>query len=100
MKNFRTYQLAIKFYHSTQEINLSGCLRNQLDRAASSIVLNLAEGYGRSTRKDQKRFFDIALGSLRECQAVLEITVPDNQSAKIFAEKLAAHIFCLIKALS
>ena len=71
-----------------------------LDKSfAFHYQLNLAEGYGRSTRKDQKRFFDIALGSLRECQAVLEIT-GENQTPKILADKLAAHIFCLIKALS
>ena len=97
MKNFRTYQLAIKFYHSTQEINLSGCLKNQLDRAASSIVLNLAEGYGRSSGRDQIRFYRIAFGSLRECQAVLELAKGDNQRIKITADTLAAHLYRLIQ---
>ena len=97
MKNFRTYQLAIKFYHSTQEINLANTLRNQLDRAASSIVLNLAEGYGRSSGRDQTRFYRIAFGSLRECQAVLELAKGDNQGVKIDADKIAAHLYRLIQ---
>ena len=67
MNDFRTYQLAVRFYHLSAKLNLKGALRSQLDRAASSIALNLAEGRGRRTLKDQKRFFDIAVGSVREC---------------------------------
>ncbi|MBX7138295.1 MAG: four helix bundle protein, partial [Oligoflexia bacterium] len=40
-------------------------------RATLSIALNLAEGRGKPTRKDQLRFFSIAFGSVRECQAIL-----------------------------
>jgi hypothetical protein len=38
-------------------------LRNQLLRAASSVKLNLGEGYGRIQKGDQRRFFEIALGN-------------------------------------
>ena len=38
-----------------------------------SIALNLAEGKGRFTPKDQKRFYSIALGSTREVQALVKI---------------------------
>ena len=69
----------------------------QLSRAASSIALNLAEGAGRSTRKDQARFFQIAFGSLRECQAILDLAADDAACAKENADVLAAHIYRLIK---
>ena len=42
---------------------------------SSSIALNLAEGSGRATEGDQRRFYSIALGSLRECEAIIE---PEN----------------------
>ena len=66
MKNFRTFQLAVDFYRQVQHLKISGPARDQLHRAALSISLNLAEGTGRSTRKDQLRFFHIAMGSTRE----------------------------------
>ena len=96
-KNFRTYALAVEFYHSSMTINLPRHLKDQLDRAASSIVLNLAEGSGRSSKKEQKRFFEIAFGSLRESQAVLDLAIPPAREAATCADKLAAHLYCLIR---
>ncbi len=49
--------------------------RDQLDRASTSIVLNLAEGNGRFTSADRCRFFDIARGSALECSAALDLLV-------------------------
>jgi len=50
-----------------------GALREQLDRASVSIVLNIAEGAGRGTPADKAHFFAIARGSATECAAVLEL---------------------------
>lgn len=52
-----------------------GEVRDQLDRAATSIPLNIAEGNGKFTPKDRCRFFDIARGSALECAAALDILV-------------------------
>src|SRR5262245_62093751 len=46
-------------------------LKQQLERAALSIVANLAEGVGKEGA-DQKRFFGIARGSNYECGALVE----------------------------
>jgi four helix bundle protein len=48
-------------------------LRDQLDRASVSIVLNIAEGAGRQGSADRARFFAIARGSAMECAAILDI---------------------------
>ena len=47
----------------------------QLDRASTSIPLNIAEGNGRFTSSDRCRFFDIARGSTLECAAALDVLV-------------------------
>jgi len=41
-------------------------LADQLLRAVGSISANIAEGYSRSSGKDQARFYEYALGSARE----------------------------------
>ena len=93
MKNFRTYQLAIAFNRKATALKLPGYLKDQLRRAASSIALNLAEGAGRFGQKDQKRFFQIAFASLRECQAVLDIEDIRDTQLRELADSLGAHLY-------
>jgi four helix bundle protein len=52
-----------------------GDVRDQLDRASTSIPLNIAEGNGKYGPKDRCRFFDIAHGSALECAAGLDVLV-------------------------
>jgi four helix bundle protein len=56
-----------------QKLPKTIAVRDQLDRAGTSIVLNLAEGNGKFTRPDRCRFFDIARGSALECAAALDV---------------------------
>jgi four helix bundle protein len=48
-------------------------LRDQLDRASISIVLNTAEGCGRRSPADEARFYSMARGSATECAAILDL---------------------------
>ena len=98
MKAFRTYQIAVSFYRMSATLQLSRPLRDQFARASASIVLNLAEGSGRSSKADQKRFYDIAFGSLRECQAVLDLADLTQSPTAALADTLAAHLFKLIRS--
>ena len=41
-------------------------LISQMKRSAVSVTSNIAEGFGRSTKKDKIRFYTIAIGSLYE----------------------------------
>ena len=43
-------------------------IADQLFRAASNISSNVAEGYSRGTGKDRARFYEYALGSVREAR--------------------------------
>ena len=63
----------------------TGDVRDQLDRASTSIPLNIAEGNGKYTLKDRCRFFDIAHGSALECAAGLDILVA---KAKVAPEQI------------
>jgi len=48
-------------------------LTSQMRRAAASIPSNIAEGYGRETRKEMARYLAISIGSLYEFQTQIEI---------------------------
>ncbi|MEK6259613.1 MAG: four helix bundle protein [Planctomycetota bacterium] len=52
-------------------------LTNQIRRASVSISSNIAEGSGRSSRKDFARFVEIAFGSLLE--TVSQFTIAKRQ---------------------
>lgn len=46
-------------------------LTSQMRRSAISIPANIAEGYGRTTRRDYAHFIGIAFGSSRELETLL-----------------------------
>jgi four helix bundle protein len=48
-------------------------MADQMRRAVLSIPINIAEGNGRSTDADKRRFFIIARGSCFELVALLEL---------------------------
>jgi len=48
-------------------------LRDQLDRAGTSVVLNIAEGGGEFSRLEKQRFYRFAKRSATESAAVLDI---------------------------
>ena len=47
--------------------------KDQLDRASTSIPLNIAEGNGKFSARDRARFFEMARGSALECAACLDV---------------------------
>lgn len=51
----------------------SSDLGDQLQRAATSIVLNIAEGAGEFSSKEKARFYRIASRSAAECAAALDL---------------------------
>ena len=81
-----------------------GEVKDQLDRASTSIPLNIAEGNGKYSPKDRCRFFDIAHGSALECAAGLDILVakakltPDEiRPGKERLQKIVRMLMGLIK---
>jgi four helix bundle protein len=48
-------------------------LSDQLRRASVSAAANIAEGHGRSTRRDYRHFVGLSYASLMECDALLVV---------------------------
>jgi len=94
MKKFESYQLALELYHGCEGLKLPSHLRDQLLRASLSIVLNLAEGSGKPTLKDKRRFYAIALGSCRETQALLHVT--RNEILFALANRVGGCLYRLV----
>lgn len=93
LQNFRTYQLALDLYKVVRAIPAPAYIRDQLQRASLSVVLNLAEGSAKPTPKERRRFYSIALASLRETQALLQIL--DRQVAFQLSDTVGACLYRL-----
>ena len=96
-KHFRTFDLAVKFYHASRCLPFRSYAKDQLRRAAHSIALNLAERRGKRTVKDQKRFFHNALGSVRECQAILTLEGMEGTEEWNLLDRLGGSLYRLIE---
>jgi len=86
-EKLNVYQRSLQFVVWTTEL-LEGIptrlsAHGQLERASTSIPLNIAEGNGRYSASDRCRFFDIARGSALECAAALDVLV----AKKVLMEK-------------
>lgn len=77
-EKLRAYQQAIGFIVWCEEILQRApkkiAVYDQLDRASTSIALNIAEGNGKFSNKDRCRFFDISRSSELESAACLDVS--------------------------
>ena len=81
-------------------------LADQLHRAATSIVLNIAEGAGKFSKPDKRRYYLSAAGSTTECAAIFDVflrlrAVPAERhsEAKALLERIASMLIKLAKSL-
>ena len=82
-EKLNVYQASIEFVSWAEvlieSLPKSLAATNQLERASTSISLNIAEGNGKFTEADRCKFFDIARGSALECAACLDVLVAKNR---------------------
>ena len=83
MKDFRTlkvwekaHALTLAIYKETEKFPKQElyALTSQIQRAAVSIPTNIAEGCGKDSDAELKRYFVIAMGSASELEYVLLLT--------------------------
>jgi four helix bundle protein len=104
------YQLAVQFIGNANDIvehlpRGRGYLADQLQRAALSIVLNIAEGAGKFSPADKATFYLRARGSVTESAAVLDVCRKLNlvgatlvEENKEVLERIAQMLTKLIKS--
>ncbi|MCF8261990.1 MAG: four helix bundle protein [Melioribacteraceae bacterium] len=71
---------------------LKNTLGSQLIRASDSVTLNIAEGFGRFTFKETKRFAYYARGSLFETKACIQIACKRGIIEEANYEKFESEI--------
>jgi len=106
--NFRkldVYQVAVRFLPLAANIADSlppryAGLADQLRRASLSIPLNIAEGSGKSTGPDQRRFYTIARGSAMECAAILDACTALALIEQRQAEEVDQLLLSVVRMLS
>ena len=73
--------------------------KDQLLRASQAIPLNIAEGNGKGTDGDRRRYFEIARGSAPQCGAVQDVlevcgamSAAENEKAKALLDRIVAML--------
>lgn len=113
LKELKVYQKALFFTKPVRQTvrkfpkdELFG-LTSQFKRAADSIVLNIAEGAGNSSKKEFARFLDYSIRSGFECIGCLDIALANGSIDQSLYQQLAnqaneiiAMVYGLQKSLS
>ena len=99
------YRCALEFLEIVHQISKAmpagnAELKGQLDDAASSMVLNIAEGAGRTTRGDKRKHYGIARGSAIESSAALDICLIRELAAPPLVRKGLALLVRIVGMLT
>ena len=105
------YQLALDFFDLADDViehlpRGRGHLADQLTRASLSIVNNIAEGAGKFSKGEKRKFYSIAMGSSTEAAAMLDvclrrklITEDTHHRGKLLLDRIVAMLVGLGKNL-
>ena len=97
------YRAAIEYvgwaYRLCEDLKGHRNAKDQLLRASQAIPLNIAEGNGKGTGGDRRRYFEIARGSALECGAVQDVlqvcgavSAEENEKAKALLVRIVAML--------
>jgi len=105
LNNFVVYNVALELVRALRPIvselrTHSSNIADQIERAGTSLVLNLGEG-NRRAGKDRRRFFVMAQGSASEVLAALDVAdawgwVVDAQAVRALLDRERALLWGLV----
>jgi four helix bundle protein len=109
-EKLKVYQKALELIEFTNKVLPEGkffSAHYQLDKASTSVPLNIAEGTGKYTNKDKNHYYDIARGSAVESAACLDVLLIRkkiskelNEEGKIILFEIVSMLVGLIKSIS
>ena len=83
-ENLEVYKTALLFAgwveKVAQNFSCSSDLHSKLDKSSTGIVLNIAEGNGRFSENDQKKFLRISYKAAIQSAALVDLAIIDNSS--------------------
>ena len=109
-ERLEVYQVALDFFDIADGIveelpRGRGVVADQLARASLSIVNNIAEGAGKFSSGDKRRYYLSSLGSATECAAMLDvcsrrklIDADTHRRGKELLDRIAAMLVKLAKS--
>ncbi|NLW30630.1 MAG: four helix bundle protein [Fibrobacter sp.] len=97
------YRLSLEYvgwcYKICEKLKNQRNAKEQLVRASQAIPLNIAEGNGKATDGDRRRFFEIARGSALECSAIQDVlqvcnalSEQENETGKKILDRIVAML--------
>ena len=104
-ERFDVYAAALEFHLLAVAVEAQRgppSLRDQLERASASVVLNAAEGAGRVTHEEKAKHYALARDSVSECAALVDalgrrgLIAPETAAR---ARSLAARILRMVTRL-
>jgi four helix bundle protein len=102
-EKLNVYQVSLSFNEWVGEflssIEGKAAAKDQLDRAATSISLNIAKGNGKVSTRDRARFFHIARGSAVESAASLGVLVSHKLTTKAFVAPAKEQLVQIVNML-
>ena len=104
-RNWKVYDDAQKLFSQILKISQTlpkeyrFSLRDQLVRSSSSIILNIAEGSGKASDGEFKRFLNIAIGSAYEVLSITDILKRNTLIDKGAAETLDQSVVEICRQL-
>lgn len=98
MTDFRFERLRV--YHQAKELHMKIVfhtknfpreffyLKDQIRRSSLSVVLNIAEGSGKQSVKEQNRFFEHSFASISETVAATDIAIDSKLILQLAGQEL------------
>lgn len=88
--------LTVKNLPTSEQYNVT----SQFQRAAVSVVLNIAESQGKNTLADKRNYLSIAKGSAYEMIALTDVSFALHYFSQDKRQEMRSQVFALIKQLN